>query len=278
MSRRTSSDPADAILIDPGAHDNRIGEETLAGRNVISGNQRSGVHIYAENARANIVRNNIIGLSPDGTRRVLNRTHGIDVDQGASLNIVGGTGALQRNVLSGNSVDGIEIVHHVKTTGNQVVGNYIGTDLTGNAAPSLRTQQRPRRARRRRRPGHDRDRQRRRATPAPGRHRRRGPADQRHRGRAQPRRHLAERHPIPNVGPGIGVIFHALRTTIGPGNVVTNQVDGVVIGPEADVDRNTITRNSIYGNTGLGIDVLPAGVNPNGFYPATARTRPRSSR
>ena len=105
--------PADGgILIDGGAHDNRIGEETLAGRNVISGNQRSGVHIYAENTRANIVRNNIVGLSPDGTRRVRNRTHGVDVDQGATLNIIGGTGTLQRNVISGNGVDGVEVVHH----------------------------------------------------------------------------------------------------------------------------------------------------------------------
>ena len=73
---------------------------------------------------------------------------------------------------------------------------------------------------------------------------------------------------IPNAGGGISVTFHAVSTTIGPGNIVTNQVDGVVVGPENDDDRNRITQNSIYGNSGLGIDVLPAGINPNGFYPA----------
>ena len=80
---------------------------------------------------------------------------------------------------------------------------------------------------------------------------------------------------IPNVGGGIAVTFHAVRTTIGPGNVVTNQADGIVIGPEADVDRNTITRNSIYGNSGLGIDVLPAGDQPERLLP---RQRPEPGR
>ena len=62
----------------------------------------------------------------------------MDVDQGATLNIIGGTGTLQRNVMSGNGADGIEIVHHTTTIGNQIVGNYIGTDLTGNAGPPIR--------------------------------------------------------------------------------------------------------------------------------------------
>ena len=258
----------DAILIDSGARDNRIGEETLAGRNVLSGNQRSAVHVYSENTRNNIIRNNIVGLSPDGTRRLTNRTHGVDIDQGATLNIVGGTGALQRNVLSGNSVDGVEVPHLTTTIGNQIVGNYIGTDLTGNAGPAYA-----------RNSDH-------------GVHvddgstgtiitdnvvGNNGPG-----GGIQVEGNLTtltaiarnrvgislDGTAIPNAGPGISVIFHATRTTIGPGNVVANHVDGIVIGPEADVDRNTITRNSIYGNSGLGIDVLPAGVNPNGFYPA----------
>ena len=54
----------------------------LAGRNVISGNQRSGVHLTARAPTRNIVRNNIVGLSPDGTRRLANVIHGLDVDQG----------------------------------------------------------------------------------------------------------------------------------------------------------------------------------------------------
>ena len=99
------------ILIDNGAHDNIIGEATLAGRNVISGNQRSGIQITQPGTARNIVRNNIIGLSPDGTRDLGNRTHGIDNDQGPNDSIIGGTGPLQRNVISGNDVDGVEIVH-----------------------------------------------------------------------------------------------------------------------------------------------------------------------
>ena len=257
------------LTITAGAHDNLIGEETLAGRNVIAGNQRSGLHMIGDGTLRNIVRNNIIGLAPDGTRRVGNVTHGMDIDQGASQNIVGGTGTLQRNVISGNGTDGIEIVHHTTTVGNQVVGNFIGTDLTGNAAPAYT-----------RNTDHgvhvDDGAQNTIVTDnVIGNARTRGGVEvdgALTAGTVVARNRIGislNGTAIPNIGPGVGVTFHPVRTTIGPGNIITNGVDGIVIGPEADVDRNTITRNSIYGNSGLGIDILPAGVNPNGYYPAT---------
>ena len=55
----------DAIGVEfsAGANSNHIGEETLAGRNVISGNARHGIACYRA---SNIVYNNIVGLSPLG--------------------------------------------------------------------------------------------------------------------------------------------------------------------------------------------------------------------
>lgn len=66
-------------------------------------------------------------------------THGVDNDLGARDNTYGGTGALERNVLSGNSVGGIELAHTTASVRNQIIGNYIGTDLTGSTAPSYTT-------------------------------------------------------------------------------------------------------------------------------------------
>ncbi len=71
--------------------------------------------------------------TPRALRRSANGDDGIDIENGASDNTVGGTSAGQRNVISGNSSDGIDIWGS-GTSGNQVIGNYIGTDATGTVA------------------------------------------------------------------------------------------------------------------------------------------------
>ncbi len=71
-------------------------------------------------------------MGPDytGTNTAPNALQGILIYQGASSNIIGGTTALTRNVLSGNSQYGVWI-GGTNTTGNVVLGNYIGTDASG---------------------------------------------------------------------------------------------------------------------------------------------------
>jgi hypothetical protein len=69
--------------------------------------------------------------------------------------------------------------------------------------------------------------------------------------------------PIPNAHFGVQIADHSYRSKIGPDNVIANNPIGVqVVG--VDTDSNTITRNAIFGNAGLGIDIEPIGaVNPN---------------
>jgi hypothetical protein len=51
-------------------------------------------------------------------------------------NTIGGATPTARNVISGNGQNGVRTVsdHGVPATGNQILGNFIGTDATGTAA------------------------------------------------------------------------------------------------------------------------------------------------
>ena len=106
---------------------NTIGGTTAADRNVISGNFYSGLILFGAGASGNEVYGNYIGVDASGTLDRGNTQEGIDLELGAS-NIIGGPGAGQRNIISGNGSDGIEIDGG---DFNVVQGNYIGTDFTG---------------------------------------------------------------------------------------------------------------------------------------------------
>jgi CSLREA domain-containing protein len=124
-----------SMVLSGGASENWIGRPNLADRNVISGSPASGVYHTHEGTRFNVVQNNIIGLNPSGTDRISNRLEGVDYNLGASDNLDGGTGPLERNVQSGNFHSGAEISHGTNTLRNQIVGNFMGTDLAGNRSP-----------------------------------------------------------------------------------------------------------------------------------------------
>lgn len=111
--------------------DNVIGGTGRFGRNLISGNKNNGIQLYTTAAKGNIVAGNYIGTNVDGTGAIANGT-GVAITGGVN-NVIGGRGASQRNILSGNSADGI-VVNSAGTKGNLIVGNYVGTDATGTAA------------------------------------------------------------------------------------------------------------------------------------------------
>ncbi|HXJ76341.1 MAG TPA: hypothetical protein VNM37_26010, partial [Candidatus Dormibacteraeota bacterium] len=75
----------------------------------------------------NIIRNNFIGVDVTGTVAIPNMACcGFDVEDSAN-------NLIQNNLISGNRGDGL-IVEGINGTGNQVIGNLIGTDVTGTVA------------------------------------------------------------------------------------------------------------------------------------------------
>ena len=77
----------------------------------------------------NTVTGNYIGTDVTGSQAMGNGVHGVHLDYGPE-NTIGGTGAGQRNVISGNSGNGLFL--NRGSDGNTIVGNYIGTDATGS--------------------------------------------------------------------------------------------------------------------------------------------------
>jgi hypothetical protein len=111
------------------ASGNTIGGTTAGARNVISGNEGYGVGIF-DSSTGNLVQGNFIGTDATGTVDLGNSAYGVVIYySGASNNIIGGTTAEARNIISGNDVGGISLWNGV--TGNLVQGNFIGTDVTG---------------------------------------------------------------------------------------------------------------------------------------------------
>jgi hypothetical protein len=95
---------------------------------VISGNTLDGVYVYGTGG--NKVIGNFIGTDASGSRAVGNGDSGVNIDR-APNNVVGGTTAGERNVISGNYA-GV-IVEGAAATGNRVLGNFVGTDKNGTA-------------------------------------------------------------------------------------------------------------------------------------------------
>jgi CSLREA domain-containing protein len=116
--------------------DNTVGGTAAGAANVISGN-RVGVEITATDPDApvtfpsgNVVQGNLVGTNAAGAAAIPNTT-GVNVVRGSN-NLIGGPAAGARNVISGNTGDGVAI--DISTNNNSVQGNYIGADATGGAA------------------------------------------------------------------------------------------------------------------------------------------------
>jgi len=125
--------PSDGITIY--GQDNVIGGDRARGRgplgqgNVISGNRENGIFIAGEAARGNVVTGNLIGLDATGSRALGNSGIGVFICGGAAHNRIGGTEARERNIISGNGGNGVSLMD--KGNSNVIVGNYVGTDVTG---------------------------------------------------------------------------------------------------------------------------------------------------
>ncbi|MGB0383470.1 MAG: beta strand repeat-containing protein [Ardenticatenaceae bacterium] len=115
------------IVISAGAQANVIGGKTEDTRNVISGNTGRGIQIQKTGTKDNWVLGNYIGTDPTGTIPLSNRW-GVSIITGAQDNMIGDGTVEGRNLLSGNTV-GV-LIQHQRTSGNEVLGNYIGPNAT----------------------------------------------------------------------------------------------------------------------------------------------------
>lgn len=113
-------------------------EPSVADRNIIAGNFKSQSNLSAciqlEGERI-VIKNNYIGTNKSGTKALGNSEVGIRTGQTAT--IIGGTRDTERNVISGLSVAGIELISGAHDC--IVTGNYIGLDATGTKCLSDQT-------------------------------------------------------------------------------------------------------------------------------------------
>jgi hypothetical protein len=188
------------------ATNNTVGGAAPGAGNLISGNA-AGVKITG--GTGNLVAGNYIGTDSSGNHALGNASDGVVIIS-ASNTIIGGTNAAARNVISGNGSKGIWIYDSLGGTGNQVQGNYIGTQADGVS-------------------------------------------------------------PLGNASHGVFINNLASGNTIGgqndAGNVIAyNGGAGVANDLFAGIGiltGNSISSNSIFSNTGLGIDLFSDGVTPN---------------
>jgi hypothetical protein len=109
-----------------------------AGASVVRDNLVSGTWVGVEvMGDGNTVQGNKIGTDIHGTAAIPNGT-GINVE-GGDDNTIGGTGAGEGNLISGNAYEGVQLEYGDDdpveelgpAVGNRLVGNLIGTDASG---------------------------------------------------------------------------------------------------------------------------------------------------
>jgi probable HAF family extracellular repeat protein len=101
-------------------------------RNVISGNDSSGIVIALSNATGNKIQNTYIGTDFNGATAVPNKLNGITIFQSPQCTI-GGSSFDEMNVISGNLGNGIRI-EGGQSQQITIKGNRIGTTANGSLA------------------------------------------------------------------------------------------------------------------------------------------------
>jgi len=115
---------ATGICVDDASNNNIIEQ------NLLSGNISYGLFIVTTGSNYNHFRGNLVGTNHDATDSIPNDV-GLLIGGGAKSNIIGGENTGDRNIFSGNRYGGIEISDN-GTDYNQIIGNFIGTDYSGN--------------------------------------------------------------------------------------------------------------------------------------------------
>ena len=124
------------IWLESGSNNNVIGGTSAGARNVIAGNDNTGVLIAdganpGTNTTGNVVQGNYIGVGADGTTALGNLQHGVQISTGADNNRIGGTAPGAGNVIANSQWRGVN-VQTTGSTGITILGNSIyANGLTG---------------------------------------------------------------------------------------------------------------------------------------------------
>ena len=247
---------------------NTVGALNGVGANLISGNMNDGVAIRGAAATANVIEGNFIGTDITGEFPLGNGGSGVSITD-ASDNRVGGTGTAARNLISANAGYGVAIMN---SRGTLVQANRIGTDLgltnsLGNGSNGIFIDDTST------------DNVINTANIVGGN----GAAGIRIRGSQNTLQgnfigtDLSRTAQLPNCGSGVYLVGGAVSNVIGGflpalANVIAYNGGlcggGLTWGKGVEVAgastvNNRIRGNSIFGNFGLGIDLLPEAVTPN---------------
>ena len=121
-----------------GANGTVIGGSAAGDRNVISGNGTDGIYLQDSGTDATVIKGNYIGVDITGDAALPNGDRGIQIESGVDATVIGGSGAGEGNVISGNGTDGIIISDGASpgtgTTGTVIEGNHIGVGATASVA------------------------------------------------------------------------------------------------------------------------------------------------
>jgi hypothetical protein len=126
---------ANAGLLPDGVLDLAAGNSTVRGLVI---NRAQGPDIELKGSGNDLIAGNFLGTDASGTAVFPpNSSSGGTLDgvflKSSANNTIGGTVAADRNLISGNGGNGIEIPLYLDT-GNLIDGNLIGTDITGTKA------------------------------------------------------------------------------------------------------------------------------------------------
>ncbi len=105
------------------------GGSNIIKNSVISGNLLGGIGLVG--CSNDLLTGDMIGTNAAGTSAISNVGNGLLIDNGATNNTIGGTTATARDILSGNTLCGIQIYGN-GSSGNIIEGDYIGTNASGS--------------------------------------------------------------------------------------------------------------------------------------------------
>jgi hypothetical protein len=88
-----------------------------------------GINIFGDSV-GNRIEGNFIGIDPFGTFGFGNDLHGVNIQEGPTQTVIGGTTPEKRNIISKTRMGSAIAI--ALADDNRISGNYIGTDKNGN--------------------------------------------------------------------------------------------------------------------------------------------------